>query len=190
LISINLQFKNHFLSISFYCQTLLQNCLPNTLDTTVLHASPDLPDSFIITGDIEALWLRDSTNQILPYVPYASQDPALALLVEGLISRQANSVLIDPFANAFNYNASGAGHQDDIRRPSMTKGVFEGKYEIDSPAAFLKISYWYWRYTDATTFMTSTWNDAVSNLSSTSTDLFWLAVGDESLGDCADHATR
>lgn len=127
----------------------------------MLYASPDVPDSFIITGDIEALWLRDSTNQILPYVPYASQDPNLAILVEGLITRQAKSVLIDAFANAFNYNASGAGHQDDIRKPAMSPSVFEGKYEIDSPAAFLKISYWYWKYTESTSFMTSTWADAV-----------------------------
>jgi uncharacterized protein len=147
--------------------TLLQNCLPNTLDTTVLYASPEVPDSFIITGDIEALWLRDSTNQILPYVPYASQDPSLAVLVEGLITRQAKSVLIDSFANAFNYNASGAGHQNDIRKPSMSSAVFEGKYEIDSPAAFLKISYWYWRYTESTGFMTSTWSDAVMKVLST-----------------------
>mmetsp|Transcript_3296 Transcript_3296/g.3261 ORF Transcript_3296/g.3261 Transcript_3296/m.3261 type:complete len:499 (-) Transcript_3296:352-1848(-) len=147
--------------------TLLQNCLPNTLDTTVLSTSPDIPDSFVITGDIEALWLRDSTNQILPYVPYAPKDPNLQILVEGLINRQANSVLIDPFANAFNYNASGAGHQDDIRTPNMTPSVFEGKYEIDSPAAFLKISYWYWKYTESTKFMTTTWANAVQKVLST-----------------------
>jgi uncharacterized protein len=142
-------------------QTLLQNCLPNSLDTTILYSSSDIPDSFVITGDIEALWLRDSTNQILPYVPYASEDPALVTLIEGLINRQANSVLIDVFANAFNYNASGAGHQDDIRTPRMTPSVFEGKYEIDSPAAFLKLSYWYWAYTSSTQFLTSTWIKAV-----------------------------
>ena len=82
-------------------------------------------------------------NQVLPYLPYTPQDPNLQTLVTGLINRQARSVLIDPYANAFNFNASGAGHQKDKRTPPMSKGVFEGKYEIDSLAAFLKLSYWY-----------------------------------------------
>lgn len=151
--------------------TLFSNCLPNTLDTTVLYATDGTDgtalDSFIITGDIEALWLRDSANQVMPYVPYVSEDPALAALVEGLIARHASSVLIDPFANAFNYNASGEGHQSDQRKPPMTKSVFEGKYEIDSPSAFLKLSYWYWRYSKSTEFMTADWLSAVDLVRST-----------------------
>eukprot|EP01031_Cornospumella_fuschlensis_P053209 gene53209-64992_t len=86
--------------------TIFQNCLPNTLDTTVSYTtpnpettSPDSLDSFVITGDIDALWLRDSMNQVLPYIPYASEDTSLQYLVEGLINRHAKSVLIDPFAN-------------------------------------------------------------------------------------------
>jgi uncharacterized protein len=72
-------------------------------------------DSFVITGDIEALWLRDSANQLIPYVPYAPSDDSLMSLFEGLIARHAKSVLIDAFANAFNYNASGDGWQSDLR---------------------------------------------------------------------------
>lgn len=133
--------------------TLFANTLPNTLDTTVYYVTPnpdsatqkDL-DSFVITGDINALWLRDSMNQVLPYVPYVKEDKNLQFLFQGLINRHAKSVLIDPFANAFNFNASGDGHQKDIRTPPMTRSVFEGKYEIDSLCAFLKLSYWYWHY--------------------------------------------
>ena len=56
--------------------TLLTNCLPNTLDTTVWHA-PDKsdPTSFISTGDIAAMWLRDSSNQVMPYMRYAKTEP-------------------------------------------------------------------------------------------------------------------
>lgn len=137
-------FNNEDIAALFY------NCFPNTLDTTVRYFTPaaDLAetDSFIITGDIEALWLRDSANQVMPYMPYLRQDDKLRSLVAGLINRQARSILIDPFANAFNYNASGAGHQDDQREPPMGPAVFEGKYEIDSLCAFLKLSYWYWFY--------------------------------------------
>ena len=145
--------------------TLFGNCLPNTLDTTVLYATDgsdgSTPDSFVITGDISAMWLRDSANQLMPYVPYVLEDPALATLVEGLIARQAYSVLLDPFANAFNYNASGDGHQYDQRKPPMTPSVYEGKYEIDSLSAFLKISYWYWKYSKSTDFITPDWLSAV-----------------------------
>lgn len=135
--------------------TLFSNCLPNTLDTTVYFTTQEPEtksanelDSFVITGDINAMWLRDSMNQVLPYIPYASEDNSLQYLLEGLINRQAKSILIDSFANAFNFNASNEGHQDDMRTPPMSASVFEGKYEIDSLNAFLKLSYWYWQYTN------------------------------------------
>jgi meiotically up-regulated gene 157 (Mug157) protein len=85
------------------------------------------------------MWLRDSTNQVLPYVPYAPLDQDLQLMLEGVIARQARSVLIDSFANAFNYNASAEGHQQDTRTPPMQASVYEGKYEVDSLCAFLKV---------------------------------------------------
>lgn len=150
--------------------TLFYNCFPNTLDTTVSYFGSSKDgniDSFIITGDIDAMWLRDSTNQVIPYLPYASKDPHLADLITGVINRQARSVLIDPYANSFNFNASGQGHQSDKRTPPMTRAVFEGKYEIDSLCAFLKISYWHWRYTGASvlpTLSTDTWLSAAALL--------------------------
>ena len=67
-------------------------------------------------------------------------------MIEGLIQRQANSIILDPFANAFNFNASGEGHQDDQRKPPMNPYIFEGKYELDSLMSFLKVSYWHYRY--------------------------------------------
>jgi uncharacterized protein len=154
---------------------LFSNCLPNTLDTTVFYSGPSdvdstVKDSFVITGDIAAMWLRDSTNQVVPYIPYAPKDAALQSLLEGLINRQARSVLLDPFANSFNYNASGEGHQDDSRTPPMTASVFEGKYEIDSLGAFLKLSYWYWSYMGDSVlsiYESETWQSAVEALLNT-----------------------
>ena len=88
---------------------LFANGLPNPLDTTVAIADLALGgrDCFIITGDIDAMWLRDSTNQVMPYLPYARDDSDLAALLCGVVRRQARSVLLDPYANAFNPNASG-----------------------------------------------------------------------------------
>lgn len=126
---------------------LFENCLPNTLDTTVKYFDAVLPDSFVITGDIDALWLRDSSNQVIPYIPYVASDETLDVLLRGLIKRHAQSVLIDPFANAFQYNnATPSDHRSDQRIPPMQNAIFEGKYEIDSLGSFLKLSYWYWRY--------------------------------------------
>jgi hypothetical protein len=152
--------------------TLFSNTLPNTLDTTVHYVTPNPEgsstselDSFVITGDINALWLRDSMNQVLPYVPYVREDKNLQYLFQGLINRHAKSVLIDPFANAFNFNASGDGHQMDIRTPPMKRSVFEGKYEIDSLCAFLKLSYWYWHFMGKealTQFADDSWLRAVN----------------------------
>ena len=72
---------------------LFENCLPNCLDTTVVEASEQ--DSFVITGDIPAMWLRDSTNQLLPHVPYATKDPKLRQLICGAIHRQARQVWLE-----------------------------------------------------------------------------------------------
>jgi uncharacterized protein len=166
--------------------TLFGNCFPNTLDTTVaIHRGKD--DTFVITGDIYAMWLRDSTNQVLPYIPYAASEEKLDDMIQGLISRQAKSILIDSFANAFNPNSSGEGdsdaHQDDIRKPPMQPAVFEGKYEIDSIAAFLKLSHYYFTFTNNPTFATksSNWIDAAERVVDTMSIM--QHIGQDAAGD-------
>jgi meiotically up-regulated gene 157 (Mug157) protein len=159
---------------------LFSNALPNALDTTVFSASAN--DTFIITGDIEAMWLRDSTNQVWPYIPFAKQDPALSTLLEGLVARHARSILLDPFANAFQYDTiHGAGpHSDDsTNRPSfaggsvsaMTNAIFERKYETDSLANFLRLSAAVWNSTgNSAPFVTAPWQAAVESVLQVMTD--------------------
>ena len=148
--------------------TIFANCLPNTLDTTIVAASHN--DSFVITGDIDAMWLRDSTNEVLPYMAFAAQDPALAAMLHGVVMRQARSVLIDPYANAFNQVANGNGHQDDPRKPPMTKPVYEGKYELDSLAAVLKSSWNYFNNTgDMSLLQEDDWLSAMERIMDTIT---------------------
>ena len=107
---------------------MFQRCFLNTLETTVTRQEPG--DTFIITGDIEAMWLRDSTAQVLHYIRFAD-DPAVAELIEGLLARQAACIALDPYANAFNETPSGR-HWDSNDLPEPDPGVWERKYEIDS----------------------------------------------------------
>ncbi|GHF43381.1 hypothetical protein HNQ07_001988 [Deinococcus metalli] len=119
------------------------NCFPNTLDTTVQLL--DDGTTFVFTGDIPAMWLRDSSAQVSPYVPLAAHDTELRRLISGLIRRQAMYLAIDPYANAFNAQPDGRGHVDD--RPGQGPWVWERKFELDS------LCYPVWllsRYWDAT----------------------------------------
>ncbi|MEO6636926.1 MAG: glycoside hydrolase family 125 protein, partial [Ginsengibacter sp.] len=54
---------------------VFENCFPNTLDTTVDFEMIDgKPDTYVITGDIDAMWLRDSTAQVWPYLSLVEND--------------------------------------------------------------------------------------------------------------------
>lgn len=92
---------------------MFTNCFPNTLDTTV-HFRKDKkdgkPDTFVYTGDIHAMWLRDSGAQVWPYVQLANEDKELKTMLAGVINRQFKLINVDPFANAFNDGPIPDGH--------------------------------------------------------------------------------
>jgi len=126
------------------------NCYPNTLDTTVKMGTVDgRPDAFVITGDINALWLRDSSAQVTPYLHLVKDDPRLGELFRGLIARQARSILIDPYANAFMQDPSA---KTDLSwslkdQTEMKPGVAERKWEIDSLCYPMRLAHGYWQAT-------------------------------------------
>lgn len=142
--------------------SLFANCLPNTLDTTVTYAEDDSgrPDTFVITGDIPAMWLRDSTNQVWPYLRFAAQDPALKILLQGVLNRQVQCVLRDPYANAFYREPTQTGHWMSDRT-DMRPGVHERKYELDSLCAVLRLSGGLYRATGDAGCFDGDWNQAV-----------------------------
>ncbi|MBS2040618.1 glycoside hydrolase family 125 protein [bacterium] len=119
---------------------LFQNCFPNTLDTTVRESGGQL---WVITGDIDAMWLRDSTNQVWPYLPLAPGDDALTRLFRGLIATQSECVLLDPYANAF-LTQKGQTTPFPEDRTEMKAGIHERKWEVDSLASVLRLSHGYW----------------------------------------------
>jgi meiotically up-regulated gene 157 (Mug157) protein len=125
---------------------LFQNCFPNTLDTTVdLGTFEGKPDTFVITGDIEAMWLRDSTAQVWPYLPLTPQDRDLRALIEGVIRRQTRCILLDPYANAFNKEPGESPWKDDLTE--MRPELHERKWEIDSLCYPMRLAHAYWKVT-------------------------------------------
>ncbi len=127
---------------------LFQNCLPNTLDTTVFMGEADgHPDAFVITGAIPCLWLRDSAAQLRPYLHLAHGDADLTRLFRGLIRRHARCVLIDPYANAFMRDPAAMSNLDwaKVDRTEMKPGVAERKWEVDSLCYVLRLACDYWQ---------------------------------------------
>jgi meiotically up-regulated gene 157 (Mug157) protein len=143
---------------------LFENCYPNTLDTTVQYSEIDgKPDAFVITGDIEALWLRDSSAQLQTYVHLAPRDAKLRKLFAGLIQRQARCILIDPYANAFMEDPtakSNLGARTD--QTEMKPGVAERKWEIDSLCYPMRLAHAYWTTTRDKTPFDALWAQAMA----------------------------
>lgn len=142
---------------------MFENCFPNTLETTAHYSVRDGDDdTFVYTGDIPAMWLRDSGAQVWPYVRFANKDPKLKRLVRGTILRQFRCIGIDPYANAFNDGPTGAGWHGD--NTTMGAEVFERKYEIDSLCYPLRLAYAYWKETGDASVFGEAWLKAVGNI--------------------------
>lgn len=142
------------------------NCLPNTLDTTVHYGTDEdgKPDTFVFTGDIHAMWQRDSGAQVWPYLAFARHDPRLKKMLEGVIRRQFKNLLIDPYANAFNREPLPTGEwMGDLTQ--MNPMLHERKYEIDSLCYPVRLAYGYWEATgDDSIFKTEMWFDVVRTI--------------------------
>jgi hypothetical protein len=145
---------------------MFERCFPNALDTTVFPGTLDgKPDTFVITGDIDAMWLRDSSAQVHPYVAFAKEDADLARLIVGVIRRQTRCILIDPYANAFTRNTtdpplSWAVHDQTDMKP----GVAERKWEIDSLCYTIRLGWAYWHATGDTSAFDAEWKAAATRI--------------------------
>ena len=144
---------------------MFANCFPNTLDTTV-HFRKDeqdgMDDTFVYTGDIHAMWLRDSGAQVWPYVQLANEDEELRRMLAGVINRQFKLINIDPYANAFNDGPTGGEWMSDFT--DMNPNVHERKWEIDSHCYPIRLAYEYWKETGDTSIFGEVWEKAISNI--------------------------
>ena len=135
---------------------LFENCFPNTLDTTVnFSLNNGIFDTFVITGDIHAMWLRDSTAQVWPYLPLVNRSKELKNLIAGVINRQTKCVLIDPYANAFNDGPGNSEWKTD--HTLMKPELHERKWEIDSLCYTIRLAYHYWKKTKTTDIFDDNW---------------------------------
>ena len=169
---------------------LFENAFPNTVDTTVAwhvdgtqkkakskhsyrsasEGQWDGAQSFIVTGDINAEWLRDSTNQLQQYQALAPKDPQIESLILGAINTQVEFVIQSPYCNAFQppppsgLPATGNGQSDTVHPAYEPSQVFECKYELDSLAHFLKLGNQFYASTQSTAYLTPRWYAALDTV--------------------------
>jgi len=140
---------------------MFENCFPNTLDTTVHYRIIDgEDDTFVYTGDIHAMWLRDSGAQVWPYIRLANEDSDLKRMLQGVILRQFKCILIDPYANAFNDGPTGGEWMSDIT--DMKPEVHERKWEIDSLCYVIRLAYQYWLTTKDASIFGADWEMVIA----------------------------
>ena len=132
---------------------MFENCISNTLNTTIRR--DEQGRIFVITGDIPAMWLRDSSCQLRPFLLFAREEPEIRDIIVGLLKRQMECILIDPYANAFNEFANGNGFQDDTTQ--MKPELWERKYEIDSLCFPFLLSWQLWKNADCITQFDDNW---------------------------------
>ena len=141
-----IQHVNEFFPEDHKLQQMFEQCFVNTYTTTMKKKEDG--KTFVITGDIPAMWLRDSAAQVRPYLLAAEEDSEMADLLEGVVRQQFEFILHDPYANAFNETANGKGHQEDLT--DMTPHTWERKYEIDSLCYPIQLAYLFWKSTGRT----------------------------------------
>ncbi len=140
---------------------LFENCFPNTLDTTVYYSEKNnKPDTYVITGDIDAMWLRDSSAQVWPYLQFVDEDMPLKNLIKGVINHQTKCILKDPYANAFYDDETKVGEWK-TDKTKMLPGVHERKWEIDSLCYPIRLAYNYYKKTNDKAPFDENWKKAI-----------------------------
>ncbi|MDJ0367269.1 glycoside hydrolase family 125 protein [Hymenobacter sp. H14-R3] len=134
---------------------LFANCFPNPLDTTVTPGTrAGRPDTYVGTGDSDAMGLRDSTAQVWPYLPFVKQDAALRQLVAGVINRHTQCILRDPYASAFYHDLARVGE--------WQPGVHARKWAVDSLCYPIRLGYHYWKTTGDDQPFDADWRRAIA----------------------------
>ncbi|CAG8589942.1 6024_t:CDS:2 [Ambispora gerdemannii] len=162
--SMKLRMKDKDLAVLF------ENCWSNTLDSAIAwHGKSNAyPRTFVVPGNIGIMFIRDSTNQMIPYTPFAKHDPKLKDLILGVILMQAEFLASDPYANSFYPpldsnlpRPENPWSDNDKTTPLPSSSVWQSKWGADNLAFFLKLTYHYWKNTNDTSFLkNANWSQA------------------------------
>lgn len=145
---------------------LAKQCFLNTIETTVTQLEDG--SYFVITGDIPAMWLRDSAAQLKPYVPYAKEDEDLQAILRSVIQKYAFYVRLDPYTNAFNSKPQ-RGYTEDDRSNFQSGWIWERKYEVDSLCAPLYLAHQYYQVTGDKSIFTEEFRLMIQTIADTFT---------------------
>ena len=140
---------------------VFERCYTDTLDNTVEILEDG--STFVLTGDIPAMWLRDSTAQLRPYLHVAKRDPRLRQTIAGLVKRQMTLILKDPYANSFNIEENWKGHHE-TDHTDLNGWIWERKYEVDSLCYPLQLAYLLWKETGETSQFDETFVTAAKEI--------------------------
>lgn len=143
-----------------YLAEVFRNCFTNTLNTTVREMEDGT--THVITGDIPAMWLRDSTAQLRPYLLAAGKDEKLTQVIAGLVKRQFRCILTEPYANAFNETDNGNCWEKDF--PDQNPWVWEMKFEVDSLCYPVQLAYLLWKNTGYTAHFDDTFLTGIKTI--------------------------
>lgn len=143
---------------------MYRKCFASTWETTLVRSDDSV---FLVTGDIPAMWLRDSSAQVYHYLPHATEYPEVFDTIRLLIKRQFQLIALDPRANAFNREPKDQHHVTD--RSDMTEAqrpwIWERKYEVDSLCYPIRLSYAFWKKTGSTAcFEDEAFSRAITNI--------------------------
>ena len=144
---------------------LAKQCFLNTIETTVTQL--DDGSYFVITGDIPAMWLRDSAAQLKPYIKYADQDEDLKAILKSVIQKHAFYINLDPYTNAFNSRPLEKGYSEDDLSNFQSGWIWERKYEVDSLCASLYLAHEYFQVTGDKSIFTEEFRMMIQKIADT-----------------------
>ena len=139
---------------------IFQNCYSDTLKNTIRKMEDGT--YHVITGDIPAMWLRDSAAQLRPYIIQAKEDETVREMIAGVIRRQFMYICIDGYANAFNEAPDGACWEKDD--PNQNPWVWERKFEVDSLCYPVQLAYLLWKNTGCTSWADQNFLRGIHNI--------------------------